>query len=49
MDIREEILKNIQSKYVTASIISDYDGIIAGSYLVRNESEKAGLSLLHIV
>lgn len=49
MDIREEILKNIHSKYVTASIISDYDGIIAGSYLIRNESEKAGLSLLHIV
>ena len=49
MDIREEILKSIHSKYVTASIISDYDGIIAGSYLIRNESEKAGLSLLYIV
>lgn len=49
MDIREEILKNVHSKCVTASIITDYDGIIAGSYLIRNESEKAGLSLLHIV
>ena len=49
MDIREEILKNIHSKCVTASILSDYDGIIAGSYLVRNESAKAGLSLLYLV
>lgn len=49
MDIREEILKNIHSKYVTASILSDYDGIIAGSYLIRNESAKAGLSLLYLV
>jgi nicotinate-nucleotide pyrophosphorylase (carboxylating) len=49
LDIREEILKHIHSKYVTASIISDYDGIIAGSYSIRNESEKAGLSLLYIV
>lgn len=49
MDIREEILKNIHSRYVSASIISDYDGIIAGSYLIRNEAEKAGLSLLHIL
>jgi nicotinate-nucleotide pyrophosphorylase (carboxylating) len=49
VDIREEILKNIHSRYVTASIISDYDGIIAGSYLIRNETEKAGLSLQYIV
>lgn len=49
MDVREEILKYIHSKYVIASIISDYDGIIAGSCLIRNETEKTGLSLLHIV
>jgi nicotinate-nucleotide pyrophosphorylase (carboxylating) len=49
VDIREEILKNIHAKRVTASILSDCDGVIAGSYLVRNESEKAGLSLQFVV
>jgi len=49
VDIREEILKNMHSKCVTASILSDGDGVIAGSYLVRNESEKAGLSLQFVV
>lgn len=49
MDIREEILKSIHSRCVTASIVTDYDGIVAGSGLIRIECEKAGLSLLHLV
>jgi len=49
VDIREEILKSIHSRCVTASIVTDYDGIVAGSGLIRIECEKAGLSLLHLV
>jgi len=49
VDIREEILKTVRSRCVTASIITDYEGVIAGSNLIRNESEKAGMSLLYLV
>lgn len=46
LDIREEILRNVPSKQVTASIIADDDGIIAGMTSARRETDKLGLSLL---
>jgi nicotinate-nucleotide pyrophosphorylase (carboxylating) len=48
LDIREEILKSVKRKKVTASIIVDEDGIIAGVNAAKEEVEKLGLSLLSI-
>jgi nicotinate-nucleotide pyrophosphorylase (carboxylating) len=49
LDVREEILKNVQWKKVTASIVVDEDGIIAGITSTKEESGKLGLSVLRIV
>jgi nicotinate-nucleotide pyrophosphorylase (carboxylating) len=49
VDIREEILRNVQSKRVTASIVADDEGIIAGITSTKAEIEKLGLSLFMIV
>jgi nicotinate-nucleotide pyrophosphorylase (carboxylating) len=48
LDIREEMLRNVRAKGVTASIIADDDGIVAGTTSTRQEAEKLGLSLLKI-
>jgi nicotinate-nucleotide pyrophosphorylase (carboxylating) len=48
LDIREEILRNVQAKEVTASIIADDDGIVAGTASTRKEVENLGLCLLRI-
>lgn len=49
MDVREEMLRNVSSKYVIASIIADDEGIIAGIPLTKKEADKLGLVLLKIV
>jgi nicotinate-nucleotide pyrophosphorylase (carboxylating) len=49
LDVREEILKNVQRKKVTASIVVDEDGIIAGITSTKEEAGKLGLSILRIV
>jgi nicotinate-nucleotide pyrophosphorylase (carboxylating) len=49
LDVREEILKNVQWKKVTASIVVDEDGIIAGITSTKEEAGKLGLSVLRIV
>jgi len=49
LDVREEILKNVQRKKVTASIVVDEDGIIAGITSTKEEAGKLGLSVLMIV
>jgi nicotinate-nucleotide pyrophosphorylase (carboxylating) len=49
LDVREEILKNVQRKKVTASIVVDEDGIIAGITLTKEEAGKLGLSILRVV
>ncbi len=48
-DIREEILKNIPPRRITASIIAEGEGIIAGTAFARKEMERLGLDLLMIV
>lgn len=48
LDVREELLKNVKWKMVTAAIISDEEGIIAGTVLTKEEAEKLGLSVLMI-
>lgn len=49
LDVREEILKNVQRKKVTASIVVDEDGIIAGITSIKEEAGKLGLSILRVV
>src|SRR5208283_685442 len=49
LDVREEILGNVKSKQITASIIADDGGIIAGLASAKKESDKLGLSLLEFV
>jgi len=49
LDVREEILKNVQRKKVTASIVVNEDGIIAGITSTKEEAGKLGLSVLGIV
>jgi nicotinate-nucleotide pyrophosphorylase (carboxylating) len=45
VDIREEMLRNVPSMRVTASIIADGDGIVAGTASAKKEAERLGLSL----
>ncbi len=49
LDVREEILRNVEWKKVTASIVVDEDGIIAGIASTKEEAGKLGLSVLRIV
>ena len=49
LDVRDEILKNVEWKKVTASIIAEDDGIIAGTISAKKEADKLGLSVLMIV
>ena len=49
VDVREEILKNVRPKKVTASIVVDEDGIIAGITSTKEEAGKLGLTILRIV
>jgi len=49
LDVREEILKNVQRKKVTAAIVVDEDGIIAGITSTKEEAGKLGLSILRVV
>jgi len=49
MDIREEILRNVQSRQVTASIIAEEDGIIAGAASAKREAQKLGLTVLDVM
>ena len=49
LDVREEILKNVQRKKVTASIVVDEDGIIAGITSTKEEAGRLGLSILRVV
>ena len=45
-DIRDDIFKTISHKIITAVVISDGDGIIAGSIPARQKAEELGLSIL---
>lgn len=49
VDIRQEILRNVQAKEVIASVIADEKGIIAGTAAAKEEAERLGLSLVNIL
>jgi len=49
LDVRDELLKNVEWKKVTASIIMGDDGIIAGITSAKEETDKLGLSVLRSV
>lgn len=48
LDVREEILRNVHLHQVTASIVADCAGIIAGTKAARRQAESLGLSLLRV-
>jgi len=45
-DIRDEILRNVRARRVTASIVVDDEGIIAGIPVAMKECDNLGLSVL---
>jgi len=45
-DLRDDIFKNISHKQITAIIIADDNGIIAGSLSAKKEAERLGLKIL---
>lgn len=49
VDVREELLRLVPSSRVTASIVTDEAGVVAGASLARKEAEKLGLSVVKIV
>jgi len=49
LDVREELLKNVKGKKVTAAIITDEEGIISGITSVKEEAGRLGLSVLMIL
>jgi len=49
LDVREEILRNVPSRRITASILADDEGIIAGISVARKEADRLGVSLLKIL
>ena len=49
VDVREEILRHVDAALVTASIVADEAGILAGVSLAKREAERLGLSLLHFL
>ena len=49
VDVREEILRHVDAALVTASIVADEVGILAGGALARREAERLGLSLFHFL
>jgi nicotinate-nucleotide pyrophosphorylase (carboxylating) len=48
-DVRDEILRKIDWKRVTASILVDEEGMISGIASTKEEAHKLGLSVLRIV
>lgn len=49
LDVREEILKSVRAKLVTASILAEEEGIVAGTSAARREIDRLGLCLSKIV
>jgi nicotinate-nucleotide pyrophosphorylase (carboxylating) len=48
-DLRDEILKSVTGKKITASIISDDDGIVAETGVAAEEAKRLGLVLEKII
>jgi nicotinate-nucleotide pyrophosphorylase (carboxylating) len=49
LDVRNEILRKVEWKRVTAAIFVDEEGIISGIASTKEEASKLGLSVLRIV
>lgn len=49
VDVREELLRSVPSGRVTASIVTDEAGVVAGVSLARKEAERLGLSVVKIL
>lgn len=46
-DVRDEILRHVTATRITASIVADEPGILAGVSLAKREADRLGLSVLH--
>jgi len=49
LDVREEILRKVEWKRVTAALLVDDEGIVSGIASAKEEASKLGLSVLGIV
>jgi nicotinate-nucleotide pyrophosphorylase (carboxylating) len=49
VDVREELLRSVRARRVTASIVADEAGVVAGVSLAKKEAEALGLSVVKIV
>jgi nicotinate-nucleotide pyrophosphorylase (carboxylating) len=49
LDVREEILRKVDWKRVTAAILVDGEGMVSGIASAKEEASKLGLSILKIV
>jgi nicotinate-nucleotide pyrophosphorylase (carboxylating) len=49
LDVRNEILRKVEWKRVTAAILVDEEGIVSGIASAKEEASKLGLSVLRIV
>ncbi len=46
LDVRDELLKKVEGKKVTAAIITDEEGILSGITSTKEEANKLGLTVL---
>ena len=49
LDVRDEILRKVEWKRVTAAILVDEEGMVSGIASTKEEASKLGLSVLRIV
>ncbi len=49
LDVREEILRKVDWKRVTAAILADEEGMVSGIASAKEEASKLGLSVLKII
>jgi nicotinate-nucleotide pyrophosphorylase (carboxylating) len=49
VDVREEILRSVRARRVTAAIVADQAGVVAGTGHAAREAEQLGLSFVELV
>lgn len=49
LDVREEILRSVRARRVTAAIVADQEGVVSGVSLARAEAGKLGVFVAEIV
>jgi nicotinate-nucleotide pyrophosphorylase (carboxylating) len=49
LDVREEILRKVEGKRVTAALLVDEEGMVSGIASAKEEASRLGLSVLRII